>query len=320
MGTWSEDDIPDLNGKRVLVTGAASGIGYEAARALALKGAEVCLVDRNEAAGQAALERIRALRPDARLRFMPLDLSSQQAIRAFAATLVAEGRPLDVLVNNAGIQPLSERRTTPEGFELTFGIGHLGHFALTGLLLPLLLAAPAPRVVTVSSLAHAKGFLRFDDLQMERGYNNLRPYNQTKLANLLFARELQRRADEAGSGLLSVAVHPGVAQTAIGSNRKNLGKYSLADHFVSLILSFVLPFLGQPAAAGALPTVYGAVSDRVRGGRFYGPDGFGGMKGAPTEVAIKPAGQGMEAARQLWDASVQLTGVDYAALRGVPAG
>lgn len=316
MSKWNESDIPDLSGKRVLVTGAASGIGYEAARALAQKGADVWLVDRNEAAGQAAMERIRALRADARLRFLPLDLSSQQAIRAFAAALLAEGQPLDVLVNNAGIQPLSERRTTPEGFELTFGIGHFGHFTLTGLLLPLLLAAPAPRVVTVSSVAHAKGFIRFDDLQMERGYNNQRPYNQTKLANLLFARELQRRAEAAGSKLLSIAVHPGVAQTSIGSNRKQLGKYSLGDHFISLILSFVLPFLGQPAAAGALPTEYGAVSDQAQGGRFYGPDGFGGMKGAPTEVAIKPAGQDMEVARKLWDVSVQLTGVDYAALAG----
>ncbi|HQR03121.1 MAG: SDR family oxidoreductase [Proteobacteria bacterium] len=315
MAGWSEHDIPDLAGRRILITGAASGIGFEAARALARQGAEVLLVDRNEGAGHAALERIRALRSDARVRFLPLDLSRQQSVKDFAARLLAERRPLDVLINNAGIQPISERRTSPDGFELTFAIGHLGHFTLTGLLLPLLLAAPSPRVVTVSSMVHGRGYLQWDDLQMERTYSSQRPYNQTKLANLLFARELQKRADASGKRLMSIAVHPGVARTAIGANRKNLGRYRLGDHMISLTLSFVMPFLGQPASAGALPTVYGAVSPEARGGGFYGPDGFGEMKGAPGIATIKPAGQDMEAAERLWKISEQLTGVTFEALQ-----
>jgi NAD(P)-dependent dehydrogenase (short-subunit alcohol dehydrogenase family) len=314
MRKWSEADIPDLAGKRALVTGAASGIGFEAARALALRGAEVLLVDRNEEASRTALQRIHALRADARLRVMPLDLGSQKAIRDFAATLLAEDKPLDLLINNAGIQPISERRCSFDGFELTFGIGHLGHFALTGLLLPLLLCAKAPRVVTVSSMVHGKGFIDWDDLQIERNYSSQRPYNQTKLANLLFARELQRRADAAGKQLLSLAVHPGVAQTSIGANRKQLGSYRAADHMISVVLSFVLPFLGQPAAAGALPTLYAATSADVTGGGFYGPDGYGEMKGSPAVARIKAAGQDMDAAKQLWEVSRELTGIGYEAL------
>jgi len=314
MRKWSEADIPDLSGKRVLVTGAASGIGFEAARAMAQHGADVLLVDRNEEAGHAAVQRIRALRPDATLRMLSLDLGDQQAIRHFASILVAEARPLDLLINNAGIQPISERRTSVDGFELTFGIGHLGHFTLTGLVLPLLLAAQASRVVTVSSMVHGKGFIDWDDLQMQRNYSSQRPYNQTKLANLLFARELQKRIDAAGRQLISVAVHPGVAQTSIGANRKLLGDYRLADHMISVVLSFVLPFLGQPAAAGALPTLYGATSSAVIGGGFYGPDGFGEMKGNPGVAGIKAAGRDMDAARRLWEVSEQLTGIDYSAL------
>ncbi|QDX80293.1 short-chain dehydrogenase [Denitratisoma sp. DHT3] len=314
MAKWNESDIPALDGKRILVTGAASGIGFEAARALAEHGAEVLLADVNQKGGEAAMERIRARRADARVRFLPLDLSRQQAVKDFAAALVAEGKPLDVLINNAGIQPISERRTSPDGFELTFAIGHLGHYVLTGMLLPLLQAAPAPRVVTVSSMVHGKGYFDWDDLQIERNYTSQRPYNQTKLANLLFAREFQRRIDAAGGRIKSMAVHPGVAQTAIGANRKNLGKFQLGDYMITAILSMVMPFLGQPAAAGALPTMYAAASPEATGGGFYGPDGFGEMKGAPKAAVVKPAGQDMEAAKRLWEVTEQLTGLRYPAL------
>lgn len=311
MQGWSEADIPDLTGQRVLVTGGASGIGYEAARALALHGAHVILSDRNEQGGIEALARIRALRPDAVVEFRLLDLSSRQAVRDFAQAFVAEGGKLDILINNAGIQPISERRTTEDGFELTFGIGHFGHFTLTALLMPLLDAAAAPRVVTVSSMVHARGWIDWDDLQMEKDYRAQRAYNQTKLANLFFARELQRRVDQAGGRISSMAVHPGVAQTSIGANRRQLGQYRLGDHIVSGILKVVMPYLGQPAAQGALPTLYAASSPAVKGGGFYGPQGFGEMKGPPGPAVIKPAGQDMAAAKRLWEITEELTGIRF---------
>lgn len=312
MHKWNENDIPDLSGKRVLVTGGASGIGYEAARALAEHGAEVLVADRNEQAGKTIAERIRRQRADAKVEFRMLDLSSLQSVKDFAAALLAEGKPLDILINNAGIQPISDRRTSADGFELTFAIGHLGHFTLTGLLLPLLNAAPEPRVVTVSSMVHGQGKFDWNDLQIERGYSSQRAYNQTKLANLFFAREFQRRIDLAGSKIRSIAVHPGVAQTSIGANRKQLGKFRPGDYFVSVVLSFVMPYLGQPAAAGALPTMYAAAAPDAEGGGFYGPSGFGEMKGPPRPARIKPAGQDMEAARKLWEVTEQLTGMHFA--------
>lgn len=311
MAKWTEQNIPALAGRRILVTGAASGIGFEAARALAEHGAEVLLADINEQGGEAALARIRACRADARVSFLRLDLSSQEAVKAFAAGLLAEGRPIDVLVNNAGIQPPIQRRTTADNFELTFGIGHLGHFTLTGLLLPLLLKAPAPRVVTVSSLAHKSGTLDWDDLQVTRNYTSQRPYNQTKLANMLFAQELQRRA---GNRLLSLVVHPGVSRTNIGAGRQGQKRDSLREHMIDVILAFAMTFLGQDADAGAWPTMYAATMPDVVPGGYYGPDGFGGMKGSPVLSPVAPRGLDPEAARRLWAASEQLTGVRYTAL------
>ncbi|SNS73115.1 NAD(P)-dependent dehydrogenase, short-chain alcohol dehydrogenase family [Sphingomonas laterariae] len=311
MRDWGENDIPDLTGKRALITGAASGIGYEAARALAEHGAEVIVVDRNEELGRAVAERIRPLRSDAHASFRMLDLGRLESVKDFAAALVAEGRPIDILINNAGIQPISQRRTSADGFELTFAIGHLGHFALTGGLLPLLRAAPAPRVVTVSSMVHGRGHIDWDDLQIERGYRSQRAYNQTKLANLLFAREFQRRIDASNAGISSMAVHPGVAQTSIGANRSQLGKFRMGDHIVSSILSVVMPYLGQPASAGALPTLFAATAPEAEAGGFYGPNGVGEMKGPPAPATIKRPGQDMDAARRLWDVTEQMTGVSF---------
>jgi len=314
MAKWTENDIPDLTGKRVLVTGAASGIGYEAARGMAQHGAEVLLVDRNEKAGAEALQKIRALRADAKVQFLPLDLSSLKAVREFGAKLVAEGKPLDILVNNAGIQPISERCTSSDGFELTFAIGHLGHFTLTALLFPLLLKSSAPRVVTVSSLVHRLGQFDWNDLQMEHGYFSQRPYNQTKLANLLFARELQRRAKAAGLNLLSLAVHPGVSRTNIGASRKNLGKYHLHDHMITAVLSAVMSLFGQSATGGGWPTMYASTMPNVTPGGFYGPDGFGETRGAPAPAKIHKAGLNDANAKRLWEVTEKLTGVRFAEL------
>lgn len=312
MQHWSENDIPDLSGTRALVTGAASGIGYEAARALAQKGAHVILVDRNAEGGRAARERIRGLSPNASVEFRVLDLGHLQSVRDFAGALAAEGTPLDLLINNAGIQPISERRTSADGFELSFAIGHLGHFVLTAGLFPLLSRATAPRVVTVSSMVHGKGALDWDDLQLERGYAAQRAYNRTKLANLLFAREFQRRLGAAQSKVRSIAVHPGVAQTAIGANRRQLGKFGPGDYLVSTILSFVMPWLGQPAQAGALPTLYAATAPDAQAGGFYGPGGFGEMKGPPAPATVKPAAQNPADAERLWTLTEELTGTRFA--------
>jgi len=284
---WSESNIADQTGKRVLVTGSASGIGFEAARALAEHGAHVIVADRNAMAGAAVADRIRAGRAGASVEFRALDLSDLRAVGDFAAALVREGQPLDTLINNAGIQPISERRTSVDGFELTFAIGHLGHFLLTGLLLPLLEQRAGARIVTVSSMVHGSGRIDWDDLQMTRNYSSQRAYNQTKLANLLFARELARRLERAGSTICSLAVHPGVARTAIGANRRQLGRFHLADYMVSATLGVVMPYLGQSAAAGALPTMFAACSPNAENGGFYGPCGFGEMKGWDSTSSFK---------------------------------
>lgn len=311
MGKWDESDIANLSGRRALVTGAASGIGFETARALALHGAHVIVVDRNTQAGCAAVERIKALRPDVQVEFRALDLADLAQVKAFGSKMVAEGAPLDLQINNAGIQPISSRLTSVDGFELTFAIGHLGHFALTAQLYPLVAAAPAGRIVTVSSLVHGSGKFDWNDLQMEKNYNSQRAYNQTKLANLLFARELQARIDQRGDKVKSVAAHPGVAQTSIGANRKSLGAFQLGDHLVSLALSLVMPFLGQPAPQGALPTLYAATSEAVTGGGFYGPDGPGEMKGSPAPATVKPAARDPRVASRLWAATEQLTSTRF---------
>jgi len=216
-----------------------------------------------------------------------------------------------VPINNAGINSISDRLTSADGYALTIAIGHLGHYVFTGLLFPLLNAAPAPRVVTVSSVVHGKGCFDWNDLQMEIRYDSQRAYNQTKLANLLFAREFQRRTDQAGGKTKSIAVHPGVAKTSIRANRKNLGRYRPGDYLVSAALSIVMPFLGQPASAGALPTMHAAVSPDAKGGGYYGPDGFGEMKGAPKAALIKPVPQDMVAARRLWGLTEQINGLRY---------
>ena len=213
-GKWTTERIPSQAGKTALITGANSGIGYQTALELARHGAHVLLGCRNEAKGQAALERLRREAPGASAEVVQLDMASLASIRAFAAAFPGRGIALDLLINNAGVMALPRRELTEDGFERQFGTNHLGHFALTGLLLPALLAAPAPRVVTVASLAHRDGKIEFDNLQSERRYKPWEAYGASKLANILFAKELDRRARAAHSRLLSLAVHPGVSTTS----------------------------------------------------------------------------------------------------------
>ncbi|MEW9551795.1 oxidoreductase [Nonomuraea sp. NPDC050783] len=283
MTSWTPDSMPDLTGTTAVVTGANSGIGLPTALELARHGARVVLAARSPERGGEAVAGILRQVPGARVEYRRLDLADLSSVREFAAATDA----VDLLVNNAGIGMIA-RQETRDGFEMQFGVNHLGHFALTGLLLPKLLAAPAPRVVTVSSDAHSVGRLDFTDLGLERGYGRFSAYGRSKLANLLFALELQRRAERAGTGLLSVATHPGTTAT----NIIKLGP-----------LQFLLGVFLKGAAAGARPSLYAATAPGIRGGEFVGPR----LKLlTPSRTA-----RSEQVARRLWQVSTELTGVRF---------
>jgi NAD(P)-dependent dehydrogenase (short-subunit alcohol dehydrogenase family) len=291
MAAFSTADLPDMSGKTVIVTGANSGIGRAAATAFANAGARVVLAVRDLAKGQATAS---AIGTTAATEIRELDLASLDSIRAFATAWQGE---IALLINNAGVMvpPLTR---TADGFELQFGTNHLGHFALTNLLLPNITG----RVVTVSSNAHQIGRLDFTDLNWERKrYKPWRAYGQSKLANLLFTSELQRRLTQAGSPVLATAAHPGYAAT-------NLGFHS-GSRFLGFALYLGSRYLAQNAASGALPTLYAAVAD-IPGGSFAGP-GFPGLRGAPKLVARSAAARDAAAARRLWSVSEELTGVSF---------
>ena len=300
---WTGAQMPLQTGKVMLITGANSGIGYQAAADLARHGAHVLLGVRNPAKGQDALGRLRREVPGASAEVVELDVASLQSIRSFAEVFLRREQALDVLINNAGVMALPKREVTPDGFERQFGTNHLGHFALTGLLMPALGRASAARVVTVSSLAHIDGRIELDDLQSETGYKPWNPYNNSKLANILFARELEKRARQAGLALLSIPVHPGVAKT-------NIFLPSAADLKTRMIWLFS-PIIMQDAAMGALPTEYAATAAEVRGGEYIGPDGMAEFKGYPKVVHPRPAALDEAMAKALWQKSEELTGVVY---------
>ena len=293
---WSEAQIPDQSGRTAVVTGANSGIGFETARALAAKGARVALACRSEEKGRDAERRLRAAVPDADVSFEPLDLGSLASVRRFAEKLSAGEARLDLLVNNAGVM-MPPYGKTADGFETQLGTNHLGHFALTGLLLDRLRRAPAARVVNVSSLAHFWGSIGFDDLQSERSYNPTRAYGQSKLANLLFTRELQRRFEVARIDALSAAAHP-------GSTRTELQRHSGMMHAIVAVFS-------QTPPEGALPTLRAATAPDVRGGDYFGPSGFAGCIGPPGPARSSPRSKDAAAALRLWNVSEQLTGVSF---------
>ena len=308
-GKWTADDLPDLSGKQIIVTGANSGIGYEATLQFARKGAEVILACRNMEKAGAAAARIKAAHPAANASPMALDLSSLAAIREFASNYRAAHRMLDILVNNAGVMAIPYARTA-DGFEMQFGTNHLGHFALTGLLLEPLLAAQGARVVNVSSGAHRMGSIRFDDLNWEHGYAKWRAYGQSKLANLLFTLELQRRIDAHAAKLLALACHPGYAATNLQAAGPRLEGSALMES----VFSVANRIFAQSAAMGALPTLYAAAARDVRGGDYIGPDGIGEMWGNPTRVKRSATASDQSVATRLWSVSEQMTGVHYDAL------
>jgi NAD(P)-dependent dehydrogenase (short-subunit alcohol dehydrogenase family) len=306
---WTTAQIPDLSGRVAVVTGANSGIGWEAALELARHGAHTVLACRDAGRAQAAVDRIRSAHAGASVEVLPLDLSSLASARAFAQQFSARFPRLDLLVNNAGVMTLPYSRTI-DGFERQLGTNHLGHFALTGLLLDRLCAAPAARVVVLSSLVHHGGRIRFDDLQSERRYGKWAAYAQSKLANMLFMRELQRRLAAARRPVISVACHPGYASTNLQLVGPRMAKSSLG----STIMGLGNRLLAQSASLGALPTLYAATAAQVIGGEYYGPRGLFGLWGHPARARISAAGRDEKLARELWERSVALTGVRFESL------
>ena len=298
--SWTAADVPDQTGRTALVTGANSGLGLHTSLALARKGARVLMACRDTGRGQAALDRVRAEVPAAAVELVQLDLASLASVRAAAEDVAGRVSALDLLVDNAGVMAIP-RSVTADGFERQLGTNHLGHFALTGQVLPLLLAAPAPRVVVVSSTAHRMGRITFEDLQSERSYARWRAYGQSKLANLLFARELQRRA--ASTPLLVAAAHPGYAATHLQSGQGSF----LLEAFMKVGNALV----AQSDADGALPSLYAATMPDVRPGDYWGP-AFAELRGAPTRVGRSAAARDDAVARRLWEVSESLTGVSYA--------
>ena len=306
---WTATQIPDLTGSTAIVTGANSGLGFVTAVELAAHGASVTLAVRDAGRGAAAASRMRARLPDAELSVRVLDLASLDSIAAFAQEFTAGPGRLDLLVNNAGVMNLPERRTT-DGFEMQFGTNHLGHFALTGRLLPLLNASPDARVVTLSSTVHRIGRMNFDDLMGARRYRAWPAYGQSKLANLLFTSELQRRAAAAGWGLRAMAAHPGFALTNLQTAGPTMRGASSTTRR-SRLMAGLTRQLAQPAEWGALPALYAATLPGLVGDSFVGPDGLGQQHGHPVPVTRSKRARNTEDAARLWAKSESLTGVTY---------
>jgi NAD(P)-dependent dehydrogenase (short-subunit alcohol dehydrogenase family) len=304
MTNWTIADIPPQRGKLAVVTGATGGLGYQTALALAQAEAEVVLTGRNDAKGREAISKIRKQLPDAKISFEALDLANLASVADFAQRFATAHASLDLLINNAGVMALPTRQTTADGFEMQFGTNYLGHYALTAQLLPLLRSAHQPRVVNLSSIAHRTGFIHFSDLQGERLYSPWKAYNQSKLAMLMFALELQRRSDTAGWNLMSNAAHPGWARTDLFANGPGFGLISLASQFAA-------PLFSQSAESGALPTLFAATSPQAAGGGYYGPNGLYELKGPPAPARIMPQAMDKAGAGKLWDVSQQLTGVSF---------
>ena len=303
MGSrWTAADVPDQSGRVAVITGSNTGIGYQTAAVLADRGANVVLAVRNLDKGRAARAQILAASPSADVSVQELDLTSLESVRGAAQALQSDYPRIDLLINNAGVA-WTPKRTTKDGFELQFGTNHLGHFALTGLLLDNVLAAPAARVVTVSSLAHGTlADIDFDDLQCDRHYSRIAAYARSKLANLLFTYELQRRLGQSGSPTIAVAAHPGVSFTELGRNLPVI---------LQPATRIVGPLILQSATMGALVLLRAATDPGVTGGQYYGPDGNGERRGYPVVVESSSRSHDVDLQRRLWAVSEELTGVRF---------
>ncbi len=298
MKKWTVDSIPDQTGRTAIVTGANSGIGFETAKALAGKGAHVVLACRNQQRGDDAVDRIRQEAGAGTVEMRKLDLSDLSSVATFSANILDVLPQVDLLIANAGVMMPKKRTETKDGFELQLGTNHLGHFALVGKLLPLLEKQENSRVVVVSSLAHRGGKINFADLQWQkRRYLRMPSYAQSKLANLLFAQELDRRLSKSGSKTIAVAAHPGWTST-------NLQKESP-------FIRFLNPMFGMPCAQGALPSLYAATDSDVEGGDYYGPGGLFEVRGWPKKAKVSKRASNLQTAHRLWEVSQDLTGISY---------
>jgi NAD(P)-dependent dehydrogenase (short-subunit alcohol dehydrogenase family) len=306
---WTADDIPDLTGRTYLVTGANSGIGFEAARALVRRGARVVLACRSPEKAGVALDALRKESPGAEVAARRLDLASLASVRAFAEQTLEEEGALHGLLNNAGVMALPYGKTE-DGFEMQLGTNHLGHFALTGLLLERLLETPGSRVVSVSSTAHAVGRMRWDDLHWEQSYRKWSAYAQSKLANLLFTHELQRRFEAKGAGTRAAACHPGYAAT----NLQTAGPKAMGAGLRAQGMTLMNVLFAQSAEMGALPTLYAACAPDVAGADYIGPGGLAGTRGHPKKTRASARAYDPEAQARLWDVSEAATGVRYTPL------
>jgi NAD(P)-dependent dehydrogenase (short-subunit alcohol dehydrogenase family) len=304
-GKWTAQDVGDQHGRTAVITGANSGIGLEAARVLAARGAMVVLAGRDPGRTAAAADGIRAGAPDAQVETAELDLASLESVRIAAADIAARFGRIDLLINNAGVM-FPPYTLTKDGFELQFGTNHLGHFALTGLLLANLTTVPGSRVVTVSSNSHRAGRIKFDDLQSSRRYRKYGAYGQSKLANLMFTYELQRRLSAAGAQTIALAAHPGTARTDLTRHMSAVSNGALSPQ-----LKAVNFWMVQDGAMGALPTLRAATDPAAIGGTYYGPDGLLQMTGYPVVVRSNGKSHSAEAQRRLWTESERLTGVSY---------
>jgi NAD(P)-dependent dehydrogenase (short-subunit alcohol dehydrogenase family) len=301
---WTDADIPDLTGKVIIVTGGNSGIGYEAAKAFVAKGAQTILACRSMEKAQAALDQIQAEIPGAAVDIMLLDLTSLESVRKFAEQFKAKYDRLDVLLNNAGIM-MVPYGVTEDGFERQFGTNHLGHFALTGLLIDLLQKTPDSRVVNVSSNGHRFGEMDFDNLMYEgdNGYSPTRAYGRSKLANLLFTYELQRRFEGNGANVIATAAHPGLSDTNLAAH--------FEDRWYIKMAKPLFDKFGQSAAMGALPSIRAASDPGVIGGDYFGPGGRRESTGYPIVVQSSEESHNLADAQKLWEMSEELTGVHY---------
>ena len=306
MTRWTVDQIPDQSGRIVLVTGANSGLGFQTSRALARAGARVLMGCRDQQRADRAFDDIKSEVPEAQIEIVSLDLASLDSVRAAASDVANRTDRLDVLVNNAGVMAIP-RHETADGFEMQFGTNHLGHFALTGLLLDRILRAPSSRIVTVSSNAHRAGRMNFADLQGARTYRRWLAYGQSKLSNLLFAYELQRRLEASGESTISVAAHPGFAATHLQA----VGPEMTGRRLVGRVMALGNRLLAQSDEQGALPQLYAATAPDVRGGEYFGPSGLAEQRGHPKRVRSNRRSHDAEAARRLWQISEELTGITY---------
>lgn len=305
-------DVPDLRGRFAVVTGANSGLGFGLAKRLAGAGADVVMAIRDPIKGEQALAETRAQVPQAKLTIRHLDLSSLESVAALGEQLTAEGRPIDILINNAGVMTPPQRQQTHDGFELQFGTNHLGHFALTGRLLGLLRAAEAARVVTVSSLAATQGNLDFGDVNAQRGYKPMRSYGIAKLAQLMFAVELDQRSRQGGWGLLSNAAHPGLTRTNLLSGASYGRTTPTLQARLTRLTWRLLPFMWLDIDEGIKPTLYAAVSPEAQGAKYYGPRGFyETVRGGVTFASVPRLARSESDLCQLWQLSEQLSGVSY---------